>query len=195
MPALFLLSTDPAGTGLWSFPRDWAVIGRSVGGMSENFGEVVEQFRPGFPLHFQASSQIRDAVGSGKAEPLGEVGQSRLRMTAAQRGCDRTRHVGIVTLCNWSGLDLIVIRHGRRDSFGVWTRVPRSSALSVRIFADDSLAGLTGPISSDSATIFEISKPGVPGRDADRTRTIGIAERFWRRGGENTDDVTFRRRR
>ena len=75
------------------------MIGRSVAGPSEDFGEVVEQFRPRLQLRFQASRQIRDTVGSGKAEPLGEVGQSRLRMTAAQPGCDRTRHVWIVTLC------------------------------------------------------------------------------------------------
>jgi hypothetical protein len=37
-------------------------------------------------------------------------------------------------------------------------------------------ADLTGPISGDSAAIVKISKPGVPDRDADRTRTIGIAE-------------------
>jgi hypothetical protein len=59
----------------------------------------ISSFRPRLQLRFQASRQIRDTVGSGKAEPLGEVGQSRLRMTAAQPGCDRTRHVGIVTLC------------------------------------------------------------------------------------------------
>ena len=85
--------------GFWRFPRYGAVIGRSVAGPSEDFGEVLEQFRPRLQLRFQASRQIRDAVGSGKAEPLGEVRQSRLPMTAAQPGCDRTRHVGIVTLC------------------------------------------------------------------------------------------------
>jgi hypothetical protein len=85
--------------GFWSFPVYWAVFGRSVGGPTEDFGEVLEQFRPRLQLRFQASRQIRDTVGSAKAESLGEVGQSRLRMTATQPGCDRTRHMGIVTLC------------------------------------------------------------------------------------------------
>jgi hypothetical protein len=44
-------------------------------------------------LRFQASRQVRDTVGSGKAEA---VGQSRLRMTAAQQS-DRTRDVAIRT--------------------------------------------------------------------------------------------------
>jgi hypothetical protein len=43
------------------------VIGRHVAGPSEDFGEVVEQFRTRLQLRFQASRQIRDTVGSGKA--------------------------------------------------------------------------------------------------------------------------------
>ena len=85
--------------GFWSFPLYWAVIGRSVAGPSDDFGEVIPQFRPRLQLRFQASRRIPDTVGPGKAEPLGEVGQSRLRMAVAQPGCDRTRGVGILTAC------------------------------------------------------------------------------------------------
>ena len=53
--------------GFWSVPCHWAVIGRHVGGPSQDFGEVLEQFRPRLQLGFQASRQIRDTVGSGKA--------------------------------------------------------------------------------------------------------------------------------
>ena len=45
----------------------WAVIwlGTSLA-RREDFGEVVEQFRPRLQSRFQASRQIRDTVGSGK---------------------------------------------------------------------------------------------------------------------------------
>ena len=52
--------------GFWSFPRHWAVIGRSVGGPSEDFGEVVEQFRP----RLQLASRRRVRFGTLSAREM-----------------------------------------------------------------------------------------------------------------------------
>jgi hypothetical protein len=39
-------------------------------------------------------TKVRDTIGSGKAEPLGELGQSGLCVAAAQPGCDRPCYGG-----------------------------------------------------------------------------------------------------
>ena len=65
---LFVVFDCPGrALGFWSFPRYWVVLGRSVAGPSEDFGDVLEQFRPRLQWRFQASRQIRDTIGSGKA--------------------------------------------------------------------------------------------------------------------------------
>ena len=74
------------------------MIGRHAGGLSEDFGEIVKQFRLRLQLRLEATREVRDTIGSGKAEPLGELGQSGLCVAAAQPGCDRPRHVRVVTL-------------------------------------------------------------------------------------------------
>ena len=85
--------------GILEFPRCLATIGHHGGGPSEDFLDIVEQFRLRLQLRLEATREVRNTVGSGKAEPLGELAQSRLRVAAAQPGCDRPRHVRIVTLC------------------------------------------------------------------------------------------------
>jgi hypothetical protein len=40
-------------------------------------------------------TKVRDTIGSGKAEPLGELGQSGLCVAAAQPGCDRPCYGGL----------------------------------------------------------------------------------------------------
>jgi hypothetical protein len=105
--------------GFWGFLRYWVVVGGRLGGSSEDFGEIVEQFRLELQLCFEATRQIRDTVGSGKAEPPGEVGQSDLCVAAAQPGGDRPRYVRVVTLCKQGGFHLVKIHHGSEDPFRV----------------------------------------------------------------------------
>ena len=50
----------------------------------EDFGEVVDQFRLRFQSRLEAPRQLRDTVGSGKAEPPRQLAQSRLRVPTAR---------------------------------------------------------------------------------------------------------------
>jgi hypothetical protein len=50
------------------------MIGRHAGGPSEDFGEIIKQFRLRLQLRLEATREVRDTTGSGKAEPLGELG-------------------------------------------------------------------------------------------------------------------------
>ena len=94
----FCFRVPQSALGVWSFQRCPATIGHHGGGPSEDFLEIVEQFRLRLQWRLEATREVRDTVGSGKAEPVGELGQSRLRVAAAQPGCDRSRHVRVVTL-------------------------------------------------------------------------------------------------
>ena len=102
------------------------MIGLLAGGPSEDFGEIVKPFRLRLQLRFEATREVRDTIGSGKVEPLGELGQSSLCVAAAQPGCDRPCYVGVVTLRKPGGFDFVEVHHGREDSFRVATReLPR----------------------------------------------------------------------
>ena len=67
------------------------MIGRSVGDPSEDFGEVVEQFRPRLQLRFQASRQIRDTVGSGDETEAVADRSARLPQTGRRQPVRLTR--------------------------------------------------------------------------------------------------------
>src|ERR1700733_1977556 len=68
---VFCLQPALSARGFWSF-YDPAMIGRHARGPSEDFGEVVKQFRLRLQLRLEATRKVRDTIGSGKAEPLGE---------------------------------------------------------------------------------------------------------------------------
>jgi hypothetical protein len=89
--------------GFWSF-HDSAMIGRHAGGPSDDFGKIVKQFRLRLQLRLEATREVRDVIGSGKAEPRGELGQSGLYVAAAQPGCDRPCSMGIATLRKQGGV-------------------------------------------------------------------------------------------
>ena len=86
------------GLGFWSFSRRPATIGRHGGGLSEDFFDIAQQFRLRFQLGLKATREVRDTVGPEKAEPLGELAQSRVGVAAAQPSCDRPCPVGVVAL-------------------------------------------------------------------------------------------------
>jgi hypothetical protein len=69
------------------------MIGRHAGGPSEDFAEIVKRFRLRLQWRLEATREIRDAIGSGKAKPIGELGQSGLCVAAAQPGCVRPCYV------------------------------------------------------------------------------------------------------
>jgi hypothetical protein len=87
--------------------------------MSEYFLDVVEQFRVRLQFRPKAPREIRGTVGSGKAETLGELAQSRLGVTVARPGCDRPRPGGVAIPCKQGRLDIVEIVHGSEDSFRV----------------------------------------------------------------------------
>jgi hypothetical protein len=60
-----------------------AMIGRHAGGPSEDCGEIIKQLRLRLQLRLEATCEVRGTIGSGKAEPLGELGQSGLCVAAA----------------------------------------------------------------------------------------------------------------
>jgi hypothetical protein len=109
--------------GFWSF-HDPALIGRHAGGTSEDFREIVKPFRLRLQLRFEATREVRYTIGAGKAEPLGELGQSGLGVAAAQPGCDRPCSVGVVRLRKQGGFDFVEVHHGSEDSLRVAAREP-----------------------------------------------------------------------
>jgi hypothetical protein len=84
---VFCLRPALPARGFWSF-HEPAMIGRHAGGPSEDLGEIVKQFRLLLQLRLEATREVRDTIVSGKAGPLGELGQSGLCVAAAQPGCD-----------------------------------------------------------------------------------------------------------
>jgi hypothetical protein len=115
-------ATGFAGPLCFGSSHDSALIGRHAGGPSEDCGEIIKQFRLRLQLRLEATREVRDTIGSGKAEPLGELGQSGLCVAAAQPRCDRPCYVGVVTLRKQGGF--VEIRHGSEDSFRAATREP-----------------------------------------------------------------------
>jgi hypothetical protein len=68
---LFFVSDPPCrALGFWIIHGFRATIGLLAGGPLKDFGEGVEQFRRGCQSRSDAPRQIRDTVGSEKAEPL-----------------------------------------------------------------------------------------------------------------------------
>ena len=68
---VFCFPTSLSTFGCGIVHRFRATIGLLAGGPLEDFGEVVEQFWLGCQSRLEAPRQIRDTVGSGKAERLG----------------------------------------------------------------------------------------------------------------------------
>jgi hypothetical protein len=108
---VFCLRPALATRRFWSF-HDPAVIGRHAGGPSEDFGEIVKPFRLGLQSRLKATREVRDTIGSGKVEPLGELDQSGLCVAAAQPGCDRSCYAGVVTPRKQGGFDFLRVRDG-----------------------------------------------------------------------------------
>jgi hypothetical protein len=69
----------------WGFGSCLATINHG-GRPAEDFLEILEQLRLYIQLSLDAMREVRDIVVSGKAEPLGELAQGRLRVSVAQPG-------------------------------------------------------------------------------------------------------------
>jgi hypothetical protein len=59
--------------------------------------DIVEDIRLRLQSRLEATREVRDTVDLKKAEPFGELGQSRLCVAAAEPGCDRPRRVRVMT--------------------------------------------------------------------------------------------------
>jgi hypothetical protein len=69
--------------GFGSLPRDLPTIGNQDGSPSEDFLDIVEKLRLRLQPRLETTREVRDTVGSRKAEPFGEFPHSRLRVAAA----------------------------------------------------------------------------------------------------------------
>jgi hypothetical protein len=68
-----VLATGFAGSGLLEFSRS-GPDRPPAGDTSEDFREIVKPFRLRLQLRLEATREVRYTIGSGKAEPLGELG-------------------------------------------------------------------------------------------------------------------------
>ena len=87
-----------------------------------DYSQIAGQFWRCLEPRFEPTRQVGHAVGTRKAQPLGQLAERRLCVTGAEPSRDSPRQVGVMASRQRPAFQAVEIRNGREDPLRVQSR-------------------------------------------------------------------------